>query len=35
MHVEYSFNTLTLGGGYYFVPSTPNNKFAEIGQAIL
>lgn len=30
--VDNSFNTLTLGGGYYFIPSIPNRKVSEIGQ---
>lgn len=27
-----SFNTKTLGGGYYFIPPIPNNKISDIGQ---
>ena len=27
-----SFNTTTLGGGYYFIPPIPNKKISEMGQ---
>jgi Dyp-type peroxidase family len=30
--VNNSFNTLTLGGGYYFIPPILNKKISEIGQ---
>jgi len=30
--VDNTFNTTTLGGGYYFIPRIPNKKISEIGQ---
>jgi len=27
-----SFDTLTLGGGYYFIPSIPGKRISNIGQ---
>jgi len=30
--VQSTFNTLTLGGGYYFVPPIPDKKISSIGQ---
>jgi len=30
--MDISFDTLTLGGGYYFIPPIPDKKISEIGQ---
>jgi Dyp-type peroxidase family len=30
--INNSFDTLTLGGGYYFIPPIPNKKISEVGQ---
>jgi hypothetical protein len=27
-----SFDTITLGGGYYFIPSIPDRRISNIGQ---
>ena len=31
-HEKISFDTLTLGGGYYFVPPIPNKRISDIGE---